>query len=106
VDDEKGLYTVQTPGGPQTLVIINESGLYRLIATGRARQAKRSSWWMSTCCWPIAQTWAMREWLVSADYRCASSIDRWQDRAFEVNTLSSTEDANFNGLTTGGIASA
>lgn len=34
-DDEKGLRTVQTPGGQQEMVSINESGLYSLILTSR-----------------------------------------------------------------------
>ncbi len=32
-DDEKGVSNVYTPGGPQSVTIINESGLYRLIMT-------------------------------------------------------------------------
>ena len=30
-DDEKGLHIMQTPGGPQEMTTISESGLYNLI---------------------------------------------------------------------------
>lgn len=40
-DDEKGLQTVQTPGGKQELVTINESGLYSAILRSRRPEAKR-----------------------------------------------------------------
>lgn len=33
--DEKGLCTVDTPGGPQEMAIISEPGLYKLIGTSR-----------------------------------------------------------------------
>jgi hypothetical protein len=34
-DDEKGRHTMTTPGGPQDVTIISESGLYSLILTSR-----------------------------------------------------------------------
>lgn len=40
-DDEKGIITVDTLGGPQKLTIINESGLYSLILTSRKEGAKK-----------------------------------------------------------------
>lgn len=46
-DDEKGLRTVQTPGGPQEMLIINESGLYSLILTSRKPSAKRFKRWVT-----------------------------------------------------------
>ncbi|KQP90777.1 phage antirepressor KilAC domain-containing protein [Methylobacterium sp. Leaf117] len=33
--DEKGLHSVQTPGGPQEILIVTEPGLYRAIASRR-----------------------------------------------------------------------
>jgi prophage antirepressor-like protein len=47
-DDEKGLHTVKTPGGPQDVVIINESGLYSLILTSRKPEAKRFKKWITS----------------------------------------------------------
>jgi len=46
-DDEKGVATVRTPGGEQQLVIINESGLYRLVLTSRKPQAKVFRRWVT-----------------------------------------------------------
>jgi prophage antirepressor-like protein len=46
-DDEKGLRTVQTPGGQQEMVAINESGLYSLILTSRKAEAKRFKRWIT-----------------------------------------------------------
>ena len=40
-DDEKGLQILQTPGGPQEMAIINESGLYTLIMRSNKPEAKK-----------------------------------------------------------------
>ncbi|MCC7227373.1 MAG: Bro-N domain-containing protein [Burkholderiaceae bacterium] len=46
-EDEKGLRTVQTPGGRQEMVCISESGLYSLILTSRKPEAKRFKRWVT-----------------------------------------------------------
>lgn len=46
-DDEKGVRTVDTLGGPQEAAIINESGLYSLILTSRKEEAKRFKRWVT-----------------------------------------------------------
>lgn len=46
-EDEKGLRIVQTPGGPQEVVVINESGLYSFILTSRKPEAKRFKRWVT-----------------------------------------------------------
>lgn len=46
-DDEKGLHIVQTLGGQQEVIIINESGLYSLILTSRKPQAKTFKRWVT-----------------------------------------------------------
>lgn len=46
-DDEKGLRTMQTHGGQQEMVTINESGLYSLILTSRKAEAKRFKRWVT-----------------------------------------------------------
>lgn len=46
-DDEKGVVTTDTPGGPQDVTIINESGLYSLILTSRKPSAKRFKKWVT-----------------------------------------------------------
>lgn len=46
-DDEKGVITVDTLGGPQETVIISESGLYSLTLTSRKEEAKRFKRWIT-----------------------------------------------------------
>lgn len=46
-DDEKGLYNIQTLGGIQQMVVINESGLYSLILTSRKPEAKAFKKWIT-----------------------------------------------------------
>jgi prophage antirepressor-like protein len=47
-DDEKGLRLMQTPGGNQEMICINESGLYSLILSSRKPQAKRFKGWVTS----------------------------------------------------------
>ncbi|WNZ65893.1 Bro-N domain-containing protein [Myxococcus sp. MxC21-1] len=46
-DDEKGLRTVQPPGGPQELTVANESSLYVLTFTSRKPEARRFKHWVT-----------------------------------------------------------
>lgn len=46
-DDERGVATTDTPGGPQDVTIINESGLYSLVLTSRKPAAKRFKKWVT-----------------------------------------------------------
>jgi len=46
-DDEKGLYTIQTLGGPQQMLCVTESGLYHLIFTSRKDEAKAFRRWVT-----------------------------------------------------------
>ena len=47
-DDEKGISSVDTLGGPQDAAIINESGLYSMILTSRKPEAKRFKKWVTS----------------------------------------------------------
>ena len=46
-DDEKGLSIVQTLGGDQEMLVINESGLYSAILRSRKVEAKRFKKWVT-----------------------------------------------------------
>ncbi|SDE20579.1 BRO-N domain-containing protein, partial [Desulfuromonas thiophila] len=46
-DDEKGLRKVPTPGGKQSLAVINESGLYTLVLRSNKPQAKPFRKWIT-----------------------------------------------------------
>lgn len=45
-DDEKGVHTVHTPGGPQEMLCLTEAGLYRLIFQSRKEQAEAFRRWV------------------------------------------------------------
>lgn len=47
-DDEKGISTIDTLGGPQELLTISESGLYSLILTSRKPEAKAFKKWITS----------------------------------------------------------
>ncbi len=44
--DEKGLHSMQTPGGEQKIQIISEPGLYRLIFKSRKKEAEAFKRWV------------------------------------------------------------
>ena len=46
-NDEKGVQSMDTPGGRQELSVINESGLYSLILTSRKPEAKHFKRWVT-----------------------------------------------------------
>lgn len=46
-EDEKGLSEVETPGGPQQMVIVNEPGLYSLTFRSRKKEAKAFKRWVT-----------------------------------------------------------
>ena len=44
--DEKGVNSIRTPGGPQEMTVVNESGLYNLVLGSRKPEAKRFKRWI------------------------------------------------------------
>lgn len=47
-EDDKGVGEMQTPGGKQNMVIINESGMYALIFGSKLPSAKRFKHWVTS----------------------------------------------------------
>lgn len=47
-NEDKGLGEIQTPGGKQSMTIINESGLYSLILSSKLKTAKRFKHWVTS----------------------------------------------------------
>lgn len=45
-EDEKGIRRMSTPGGPQSLLTVNEPGLYRLIFQSRKPEAENLKRWV------------------------------------------------------------
>lgn len=46
-EDEKGIISNETPGGEQTMLIINEAGLYALVLGSRKPEAKAFKRWIT-----------------------------------------------------------
>lgn len=46
-DDEKGVHTVDTPGGPQESITVNECGLWRLVFKSRKPEAEAFKRWIA-----------------------------------------------------------
>ncbi len=46
-EDEKDVATIDTPGGPQRMTVVNESGLYAVILTSRKPEAKAFKRWIT-----------------------------------------------------------
>lgn len=62
-DDEKGLHTMQTPGGAQEMSIISEAGLYSLILRSRKPEAKEFKRWVTHDILPsIRKTGGYGQW--------------------------------------------
>lgn len=47
-DEDKGVFKMQTPGGMQSLVFVNESGLYSLILSSKLPQAREFKHWVTS----------------------------------------------------------
>ena len=46
-DDERAIHNVDTPYGPQRMLVVNEPGLYSLILTSRKEEAKAFKRWIT-----------------------------------------------------------
>jgi prophage antirepressor-like protein len=55
-DDEKGVSSIHTPGGPQDMTAVNESGLYNLVLGSRKPEAKRFKRWITHDVLPSIRT--------------------------------------------------
>lgn len=45
--DERGGYTIPTPSGDQTMIVISEAGIYRLVFRSRKPEAERFKRWLA-----------------------------------------------------------
>jgi len=46
-EDEKGTYSIRTPGGPQQMLCVNEAGVYSLVFKSRKPKAKTFKRWIA-----------------------------------------------------------
>lgn len=78
-DDEKGIYIVYTPGGPQKLLCVSEPGLYSLIFKSRKPEAEAFKRWVCHEVLPsIRKTgmYTLRKPESEALYRLAETMER------------------------------
>lgn len=95
-DDEKGVATVNTLGGGQNLLTINESGLYALIFKSRKAEARRFRKWVTSEVLP-----AIRK---DGEYRAAqatANTERGQLARLRRLLLETAEDVRSGKLTPG-----
>lgn len=75
-DDEKGVTTNDTPGGAQSVSIINEPGLYSLVLRSRKAEAK------------VFKRWITHEVIPTIRKTGAYGVERsWQDMSLEEQSL-------------------
>ena len=85
-EDERGVYRVDTPGGPQVVTIINEPGLYSLILRSRKPEAKAFKRWIVHEVLPaIRQTgsYGAPRWVLPETFAEALELAAQQTRALE-----------------------
>ncbi len=46
-NDERGTYTIGTPGGDQSMIVISEPGVYRLVFSSRKAEAEEFKRWLA-----------------------------------------------------------
>ena len=69
-DEDKGVSVLDTPGGKQKTVIINESGMYSLILSSKLEGAKRFKRWVTSEILPsIRKTGAYATDSTAAEYK-------------------------------------
>lgn len=56
-DWQKGVANSDTLGGPQSIAVINESGLYKLVLSSRKSEAERFERWLTTEVLPSIRKW-------------------------------------------------
>ena len=55
-EEDRGVSKLDTPGGNQTVVVINESGLYSLIMSSKLPTAKAFKRWVTSEVLPAIRT--------------------------------------------------
>lgn len=82
--DEKGISSIDTPGGNQQMVVVNEAGLYALILTSRKPQAKEFKRWVTHEVLPSIRKrglYAVDEVLENPDLLISALVELKKERA-------------------------
>lgn len=87
-DDDKGVSEILTPGGKQSVPIINESGLYSLVLSSKLPGAKKFRHWVTSEVLPsIRKTGGYQ---IPQDY--PSALRALADTVEQVNTLAAENE--------------
>lgn len=87
-DDEKGVHSMNTPGGAQDLCVVNESGLYSLILTSRKAEAKVFKKWVTAEVLPAIRKHGM--YLHAPAMRPSMTNEHWQVIYRKIDSLCSS----------------
>lgn len=82
--DEKGISSIDTPGGNQQMAVVNEAGLYALILTSRKPQAKEFKRWVTHEVLPSIRKrglYAVDEVLENPDLLISTLVELKKERA-------------------------
>lgn len=74
--DEKGVHSMNTPGGRQDVTIINELGLYSLILTSRKPAARRFKKWVTGTVLPTIRRTGSFSMLPANDCKAELAVRR------------------------------
>jgi len=85
-DDERGLCLMQTPGGLQEMVCVNEPGLYSLILKSRKKTAKEFQHWITHDVLPSIRRTGMSDVQKASPDTVALQVARQLLVAVEANT--------------------
>lgn len=77
-DDDKGVERIDTLGGKQNMVVINESGLYALVFGSRLESAKRFKHWVTSEVLPAIRKNGFYEMNMSTEMKAILMIDQKQ----------------------------
>ena len=84
-EDEKGVHSMNTPGGAQDLSVVNESGLYSLILTSRKPEAKAFKKWVTAEVLPAIRKHGM--YLHAPAMRPSLTKDHWRQIDQKMNRM-------------------
>ena len=101
-DDEKGVHSVDTPGGKQQMTTVTEPGFYKLVMRSRTSEAKAFQRWVTHEVLPalrrdggymVARDETPEQTMARAVLLAQATIDRQRDRIAELEPKALFADA-------------
>ncbi len=92
-DDEKGVHSMDTPGGQQEFIIVNEPGMYSLILRSRRPEAKKFKRWITHDVLPAIRKTGRYEVAVPAQRLPASYAEALRELASTVEERDAAQAA-------------